>query len=138
MAGLAFPDSDRVVGRSDSGGFGQIRGTSQRKFGVFHSLYGHTDPAEMDSGSGRVRSRIGFGRIRADSWTRNWSPRTQVHGAPRLTPGLSRSVPALEALNYDEPLSNVALNLSLRRYILDFHEEPNLSKAGAGPLLPKP
>jgi len=40
-------------------------------FGPFCSLYGHFDPTEMDSGFGRIRSRVGFGRIRADSWAPN-------------------------------------------------------------------
>ena len=35
---------------------------------AFYSLYGHFDPTKMDSGFGRIRSRVRFGCIRVDSW----------------------------------------------------------------------
>ena len=51
-------------------GFGWIPSSpAEIVFAASYSLYGHFDPAEMDSGFGRIRSRVGFGWIQADSWT---------------------------------------------------------------------
>jgi hypothetical protein len=66
---LAFPDSDGSGRGSDSGGFRRIPSRpAGEHFAAFYSLYGHFDPTDMGPGFGRVRSRVGFEWIQADSW----------------------------------------------------------------------
>ena len=66
------PDSEGIGRGSDSGGLGRISSIPAGEFFVvFHSLYGHFDSTEIDSGFGRIRYRVGFGRIRTHSWTPN-------------------------------------------------------------------
>ena len=47
----------------------QPRRAARVFFTAFHSLHGHFDHTEMDSGGGRIGLRVGFGWIRVDHWT---------------------------------------------------------------------